>query len=223
MELNLVEALILIALDDEKGRFIADPMYLSYGIGGAVILELSLQGRIEFVNDRVKVINASPLKDLLLDTCLNEIKNTTKDKRISHWISKFGHKSGKIKKEIIQHMVERGVLEVKEQTILWVFTKNNYPAQNSNAENAVREQLKAVVLQHHEPDERDVLLLSLIDASKLTKEVFGVAAKERQTKNRIKQLVEGEKVSKSIKKAIAATLMAINAAIMASTVSTTVS
>lgn len=55
--MNLVDKLILLALDDDKGTFAAQPIALQYGLAGAVILELFLQERIKIVDKKVIIKN----------------------------------------------------------------------------------------------------------------------------------------------------------------------
>lgn len=41
-DLNLIDKFLLLALDDEKGKFNSGPFALTYGLSGAIFLELSL-------------------------------------------------------------------------------------------------------------------------------------------------------------------------------------
>ncbi|MGB0522063.1 MAG: GOLPH3/VPS74 family protein [Flammeovirgaceae bacterium] len=222
MKLNLPEALLLIALDDHSGKFITENIRLSYSLGGAILLELSKNNRIEIADDRVKLVNSTPMRNELLNQALESIKAVNQAKKVDHWIMRFGNKAAKIRKTIIQDLVERGVLEKREEKFLWVFTNHKYPTQNPDAENAVRKRLKAVVLQQQPAEEIDILLLSLLKVCKLTKEVFGEAAKDSHVQERIIQLIEKEEIGKGIRQAVqnietaitvTTTMIAINAAI----------
>ena len=58
IELNLIDQLTLLALDDEKGTFVAESNAYSYALAGALIMELALQGRIELAEKKVIINHA---------------------------------------------------------------------------------------------------------------------------------------------------------------------
>jgi hypothetical protein len=53
MELNITEKFLLLGLHPEKGRFIISDVHLSYGLVGAILLEMSIDNRIAIENNRV--------------------------------------------------------------------------------------------------------------------------------------------------------------------------
>ena len=55
--LNLMEELLLLALDDEKGKIISSSSCaLPYGLRGALLLELFLAEKIDVVDKKIVVI-----------------------------------------------------------------------------------------------------------------------------------------------------------------------
>ena len=58
--LNLMEELLLLALDDEKGKIISSSSCaLPYGLRGALLLELFLAEKIDIVDKKIGVIDKS--------------------------------------------------------------------------------------------------------------------------------------------------------------------
>jgi hypothetical protein len=49
MNLTLIDQLILLALDDHKGNLIPDSTTFSYALAGALILELALEEKLNFL------------------------------------------------------------------------------------------------------------------------------------------------------------------------------
>ena len=46
MNLNLIDKLVLLALNDVKGTFVSDSMTCGYCMAGAVLFELSIKERL---------------------------------------------------------------------------------------------------------------------------------------------------------------------------------
>ena len=78
MELNLVDKFILLALDDDKGTFAREPFALTYGLAGAILLELSFKEYIDVVDKKVILRNHKRVGDPFLDSCLEKFINSKK-------------------------------------------------------------------------------------------------------------------------------------------------
>ena len=52
-DLNLIDKFLLLALDDEKGKFNSGPFALTFGLSWAIFLELSLRESISIVDKKV--------------------------------------------------------------------------------------------------------------------------------------------------------------------------
>ncbi len=197
MELNLIDKLTLLALDDEKGSFISSPLYFTYGIAGAILLELTFQNKIEILEKKVIVKSRTKLNTPLLNQFLEMIIQSKKDRTLKYWLQKFGNKERDIKKQTLAKLISKGILIEKEKKFLWVIPNNKYPAINSSQENKLRRHLTAIVEFSKTPELEDIMLLSLIDASNLTRGVFG-KAKAKLYKKNIKTLVESAMSSKAV-------------------------
>ena len=64
--LSLSEKLLLLGLHDEKGHVVMSAsVALPYGLVGALLLELYLAKRIDFVEKNIQVINEQPTHNAL--------------------------------------------------------------------------------------------------------------------------------------------------------------
>ena len=102
MELNLVDKFILLALDDDKGTFATEPFALTYGLAGAILLELSLKEYISIVDKKVVLRSHKRIGDSFLDTYLEYLTKSNKNRSLSYWIQSFGNKERSIKKRDIR-------------------------------------------------------------------------------------------------------------------------
>ncbi|WP_228989769.1 GPP34 family phosphoprotein [Streptomyces sp. DH8] len=122
--LTLPEELLLLALDTERGKPLCSRAYLRYGVAGAVLAELELQGRIREERGRVRVVDplgpAHPLLASLLGTLGAPAK---KNRFLSHtsptvWIRQYGRNT---EESHLEHLVARGLLRRETRRFLGVF------------------------------------------------------------------------------------------------------
>ena len=224
MTLNLIDELLLLALDDKKGTFISDSFSFAYGISGAIMLELILENRIEVCNQKVCVKDKTTTGEKILDDYLELIIQSKKERALKEWIQIFGEKAGRIIKETIEKLIEKGILTKKKEKFLWVFSINNYPARNSELENMLRDRLHDIIMNEQKPKLKEIMLLSLIDSCDLSREVFG---KEKSVtyKGKIKAITEDIELTKSVNEAIkevSDALIALSVIIMSTTTTTTI-
>src|SRR4029453_19627126 len=69
MPITLAELLLLIAYDDDGTR-IGGSQAVAPGLGGAVLAQLAIAGRITVSGRQVRVVDAAPTGDPLLDGAL---------------------------------------------------------------------------------------------------------------------------------------------------------
>lgn len=147
-DLNLIDKFLLLALDDEKGKFNSGPFTLTYGLSGAIFLELSLKECISIVDKKVVVNNFKRIDDTFLNKYLDLIKNSNRERSLKYWIQKLGNKERDIKKEILNKLISKGILAKREQKFLWVFNNDKFPTVNSKPENTLRKRLYEIVEFH---------------------------------------------------------------------------
>ena len=197
IDLNLVDKMLLLALDDEKGTFVSGPFALTYGFAGAILLELSLKERIKIVDKKVVVNNLKRIDDSFLDSYLELIRSSKKERSLKYWVQKFGNKERSIKKEILDKLILKGILAKREQKILWVFNNDKFPTVNSKPENILRKRLYEIIEFNKMPTLDELMLISLIDTCDLNRIVYGKDRAKRY-KDSIKTIISNAKNSIAI-------------------------
>lgn len=207
--LTLPEQLLLIALHDEKGTILSTAsISIRYGLAGAVIMELALHEKLEIRDKKLILINDSYIGDNVLDEAISQIKTIDKAKNAGYWINKL---SGKIKVQelLLSRLVEKGILKMEEHKIFWIFDSPHYPMKDSGEESEVREKIRRIVLHKDIADTRIAVLIGLVNACRLTNEIFS-KDERKEAKTRIKEIIENDIIAKSV----ADTVVAIEAALM---------
>jgi len=223
-DLNLIDKLILLALDDKKGTFVSDSLSFGYGIAGAVIFELSIEGSIEIIEKKIKVVRSEKLTNKILDDCLRIINKSKKERTIQDWIQILGEKESLLKKMTIEKLILLDILTRKEDKFLWIFSNDKFPTKNKLPENKLRSRLYDIVENNLEPELKEIMLISLIDSCELNKEVYGKVI-DKEKKKRIKDVIKRIQLANSaneiIKEIHDSIIAAIIVIITTSTITTT--
>ncbi len=213
--LSLSEKLMLLALHDEKGSVIfSASTALPYGLAGALIIDLLFQERIALVEGKIKVRNPRPTGDGLLDETLQLIRASDKSRDIKYWVQRIYSKVKNLQKRVTNGLIEKKILERREQKILWVFPSNRYPTIDGAPENEIRKNIHEIVLRYKAPEKDDIALLSLVKSCDLINEVFDKPDR-KIAKKRIEAIITGEIIGKAVTEVVTA-VVAITAVIGAS-------
>jgi hypothetical protein len=213
MDVSLAEELLLIAYDHKTGRASTGSAELDCGLAGAVLLELTLAGRIDVIDSKVRVLDTAPTGEPLTDGALVRIARERKARKPEWWVGKL--RSG-LRVGLVARLTERGVLRLERHRVMGLFPVRRYPSVDPALENAARARLELAVVKGVEPDARTAALASLLDACGLAKRTFPELDR-RQLKARMKEINEGQWAGAAVRKAI----QSIHAAVAASTVAAT--
>ena len=215
--LNLMEELLLLALDDEKGKILSSSSCaLPYGLRGALLLELFLTEKIDIVDKKIVVIDKSNTGNEVLDNGLNIIDTYHKQKTVKFWITKLMSQMKELRKDLLNELITKGILEQQDKKVLLVIPATRYPTKNPVIENRVRKRIIGIVLHDEQLDERSSMLISLINACELIKEVFP-KANLKDAKKKIKNIIQDEKVGKAITSQVSDEIMTAVMIIMMTT------
>ncbi|UXP31707.1 GPP34 family phosphoprotein [Reichenbachiella agarivorans] len=187
MKLSLAEGLMLIALDDEEGRLLAAAEHsINHGLLAILILELSLIKRVSFDNGKIVVKDTTGTGNKVLDNVLKAIGGggDTVPVTIKKIAGSFEH----IQDDVIELLVQRGILKVESTKLLWIPVSERMDNANYAFEQEIRDTLKAVVQSGKKPTPAIVILMSIIHSCGILEEVF----KDRDA------LIDAVKVAKDI-------------------------
>lgn len=225
----LAENLLLLALDDEKGTVHADAtMGLSFGLAGALIMELALAGRVAIEADKLAGVTGANTGHALLDDTARLVDGKP-GKDVRYWVEHLGRKLGDIKQRLLDGLVAQGTLEQREKRILFFFKHEVYPERNQLPEEDVRTRIEAVLFDGEDGSARTRVLIQLALGCGVIDALYR-GEQGKQAKARIEALAEqsdpcadavGEVTREAIEQAQAAAMVAIMAASMAATTAAT--
>lgn len=213
-DLHIYEEIMLLALSDKKGT-IHFGVHYQIAMAGAIIAELLLKEKIETEGKRkfIKVVNAKPTGDDILDECLTKIRDSSRRASIGAWVRRFSN-INKLKHRSTQNLCRKGILKMQEEQVLLIFKRKLYPELNHKPENAIIDRIReAIFTETKEIDANTVILISLCHSTGMLKPLFG--NKElRNRKSRIKEITEGNIVGNAAKSAVEAMQAAVMVAVI---------
>ena len=197
--LSLAEELLLIALDDDTGRLIgsgAAASTLDRALAAALLMELTLASRLDSDTEKLFVLSTQPLGSPLLDEVLAQSAAASPSQR--SWVQQLSVRGPEIRERLTEQLVERGILQRVEQRLLWMFRQRAYPPTSGREEQEVRTRILALLHGQDIPEPRDALLIGLIEAAGLIRELLDPPTLER-LRPRVRQLAQLEELNRSVR------------------------
>lgn len=204
--LALHEEILLLALQREKGTTPIES-HLNLAMGGAILAELLLLGRIQAKKEKKKqfavVSSTKPTGDTLLDECLERIAESKKRQQLKAWVARFSNIK-KLKRRVAVQLCRKGIVRESEDRVLFIFKRAIFPEVDPRPERALVERLRhAISAGTSQVEPRTAVLVALASHTGLLKNVFEKRMLKIH-KKRIENLAGGEVVGAATKEAVQA-------------------
>ncbi|MEU8224493.1 GPP34 family phosphoprotein [Kribbella sp. NPDC048915] len=212
----IAEDLLLLLYDDQTGKPITGAPGLDYALAGAVLIELTLQRKVDITTEgkagRLRVLDGTPTGDPILDERLAYVvgKPGKKPK------DQIGKLSKHLREQLLARLADRGILQADQGKVLGLFPVTRWPARDARHEQEVRTRLHGVLAQGLQPDERTGALVALVNALNVVPKVVTDAVDKRALKRRAKEIAESDWAADAVKKAVAEMQAAVTTAIVVS-------
>lgn len=221
----IAEDLLLLLTDDDRGKLVASASGVDVALGGAMLIELTLLGRVDVAGPgesvrkgRLLVKDAGPTPDPLLDEALAQLV-AKQGKRPANVVSALGKG---LRRRLYARLTDRGLLRGESGRILGIFPSRQWPTEDAAHEDSVRMLLAHALRVGATDDLRVAALVSLLQALNVVQKVVGsdtVGLSKKEMKANAKQIAEGDWGSEAVRKAIdamsAAVMVATTAAVTA--------
>lgn len=221
----LAEDLLLLVLDDATGAQTLDGTRADLALGGSLLLDLALAGRVALTKDgpwwgreQVAVTDPTPPGDPLLDEALATV--AAKPRGAQDLVGRLGKG---LRGRLLERLEARGVLERRSDTVLGLFPRTRWPAADTRHEEQVRARLHDVLVVGLTPDERTAALVAVLYAVDQAHKVLpGLdGGQRREVKKRAKTVADGAWAADAVRSAVAAMQAAVMAGTMAATTAAT--
>ncbi|HPE18348.1 MAG TPA: GPP34 family phosphoprotein [Tenuifilaceae bacterium] len=211
MNLTIAEKFLVIAHHAEKGRFITSDVQMSYGLIGALILDLLLEKWFTIDNKLLILQNQKTSSNEVFEDMLSQIRREEKPKKIKRWITKFSYRSRKYKWTILSKLEEKKVVKIEHKKFLFIPYRQVFLL-NQQVRKEILAALSQKILTSKKLSEEETSVLSLIEACKLHKTLSSDKTELRTIKMELKRLLKESPIAD----AVDATIKQVQAAIAAS-------
>lgn len=216
-DLLIVDDLMLLLLDDD-GASIQAAGTLYYTLGGAVLTELALLGRVEVDNSgvlngpRVTPSGEGPLPDPLLQTAYDTI--AAKTQRVQPLLVAIGADLGSV---VLDRLLDRGLLRREKTRMLGLFRSTTWPATDEPYEGQLRARIRRVLEDGATPDPRTAATIGLLYASGAMPSLRPALPWTSRTVTRAQDLAQGHWGSEAVATAVTRTAATVAASVATAT------
>lgn len=219
---NTVEKFLVIAHHPEKGRFTISQMYIQYGLAGAILLDMTLEDRIEIADNKLILKTSRGSADPVVNEVLTLMSQATKPRKVDYWVRKLATRYRKYKWQVLKGLADRRMVRIEETKFLGLIPyRKSYLIESYTRSNMLR-QLKSEILAYtRELTSDSMAIAGLIEACRMHR-ILSDDLEERKTiktqlKKTIKDSPVSDIVSQTTKQVQSAIIASMTAAIIAST------
>ncbi len=163
-DLHLHEQVLLLALRDKDGTIEIRADRYPQALGGAILAELVLHGRLTVSEDDARTVGVadhSPLRDPVLDEAFTILLNDGETRPASQWIDRFSS-IDELKHKVARELCDRGILKDSLEKVLLLFSRKVYPELDHQPEQELIDLLRAAIFSERTGlAPRSALLVSL--------------------------------------------------------------
>lgn len=214
-EVLIAEDLLLLLTDDTSGRLQTPGDQVDTALGGALLVELTLLGRVGPSGDDdpsgpglVVVRDPTAVPDPLLDEALRQLTGV-QGRRPASVVPPLG--SGLLDR-LYGRLVQRGILRAEKRRVLGVFPTRSWPTEVVEHERALRRRIGTALARGRAEDERTAALISLLHALQAVPVVLDADAPgvdRQQAERNAQAIAEGDWGSAAVRQAIDETMAAV--------------
>ncbi len=200
-ELSISDQIVLLGLGEDGVLERPYDGRLDYAIAGASLLDLSFFGRIDTDPNRLFIISADPTGNPLLDSVLHQINSEHANQPISFWVSEIARYALVLRQQIIEDLLDRGIIEREAGRKLIVLKSEKFPPTNPQVVRDIQRKLIDTLLSDEIPDPETVALIGLARASRLLELLLPREHLER-VEERVEQLARMDLIGMSVNRTL---------------------
>jgi hypothetical protein len=224
MDLTISEEFLLLAHHPEKGRFIVPDTQFSYGIIGALLLDMSVENRITVEKEKLILKKTEPTDNQAISEITRMMAETSKPFKVRHWLSKLERKYFRYKWMIIKDLESKRLMRIEERKFLGMIPyRKSFLTENITREKLILHIKNRILFQSGSSSE-SVGILGLIEACDMERIITTDREELRAMRKALKKIIKESpvadithKVIREVETEVFAAMAASSAAIAAST------
>jgi hypothetical protein len=217
METTIAKQFVILALHPDKGRIIIENIYFRYSLTGAVLMDFLDNGEISLSNNRLVSSfrkNGDPTHDMFAE----KIERSSKPRRVSYWVRSLTSKSRFVFREIVNSLINKGIVRHERRLFLNIFPYNRYFITDRSIRNRIIEEIRDILLYDKPASRKQTMLIGIIKASGS----YRLLAKEKEERKILRKkcdtFMQKDVMTSEIDRAIREVQAAIIASVTAASV-----
>lgn len=219
MENRICDNFLILALNPRSGNYMLYGNPLTYGLLGAIFMDLMIAGYLSIDNCRIVAgKEKGAVSSEVMEKIRQRIISNSKELKVAAWMKKLGIHTGRYLKEVRSEMIAAGLVRVEKKKFLFIPWSLWYPA-NPGYRKKLIFRINEILLSGKEAENDEAMLLGLIYATKLHKALSNEREKrQRLRKALVKYMKENpvasgtDQVLRDVQTAVAAGIVASVAA-----------
>ncbi len=218
--LNLAEKFIVLAMHPNKPRYLISDQAIIAGLTGAILLDLTLEGKLEIRNQILHAKSGNSQISATHAEYLNIIQTSTKERKIKHWIQKFTNKSQSRRKQIHEGLKSKGFVKIEYKRFLFIPYIKAYLIRK-NERSKLIEEIRSILIYSKKPNAEMAPILGLIEAGKMYRVISKNRSEVKDFRKKLKEIMKSDLIASGVNQVITEMQAAVTAAIIVSTVAVT--
>jgi hypothetical protein len=214
MDHSVAENFIILAINPEKGRVTIDSTHFRYSLTGAILLDYMNDEELR-VEDKRVVPSLRINDDAIHMMFAGKIMKSSRNRKISYWISRLTLKSRFILSEMTKSLEKQRVIRIEHKKFLGLIPYKRYWFLNNSIRTDLIESLRGILLYDKKPGKKELMLISILQAAR----AHSILSKERgETKTlrqKCTQMFKNDQLSAEISQTFREVQKAIESAITA--------
>ncbi len=218
MDKKVSEYFFVLALNAETGYYRVNGNYLTYGVLGAMLMDLALSGKIDLDGKEIRIKEGSITGLAVYDKMLEAIQSSKKQRNIRYWLRKFAFRSTWYRKEMQKILVANGILKQERKRFLGIPYSIYFPA-NQSATDRLIFRMKDIILYNKEPEEHELMFLGLAYACRMHRSMAKEAYERKKVRKALVKYIKENPLASGVSKTIMEMQAAITASVSAAVIS----
>lgn len=212
----------MLAHHPEKGGFKVSGMYIQYGLGGAILLDMSLEELIDITDKRLILKSTRLSGDPLIHEVIKLMSQNPQPRRVGYWVRKLAEHYNRYKWQILKGFADKRIVRVEEKKFLGLIPyRRSYLIESYTRSNLIRQLKNEILTNSREPSSSTLAIAGLIEACRMHRILSDDRDELKIIRTRLKKIGKeapvSDVVSQTVRQVQTAILASVTAAMVAST------
>lgn len=218
---STAEKFLIIAHHPEKGRFILSQIYIQYGIAGAILLDMALEGRITIEDGRLILKTGKIQKDTVKSELVELMSKSTRTRKSDYWVRKLAGRYSRYKIQILKGLEEKNIMRIEERKFLGIIPYKKSYLNDGYTRTRLISQLKNEILGYKGLSGDNMALAGLVEACRMDKILTSDREELKVIRSQVKKIIKESPMGDVIAQTIKGVQIAIMAGVTAATAAAT--